>query len=159
MLHERLQRREENKVAIQVRMQDGSDEERIISPILDAFLVITSPRQDHPIGLEVDLGTEREQKWKAKVQQLARWTVGPYRTLFERRALRIAILTPDAKRLHQLRAWTRDELQTRGLSRFTNLFSFSDIPPDSDPQVLFLAPTWHLAAEETRLPLLQVDSD
>ena len=159
VLHERLQRREENKVAIQVRTQDGADEERIISPILDAFLVITSPAQNHPIGLEVDLGTEREEKWKAKVQQLARWTVGPYRTLFERRALRIAVLTPDAKRLHQLRTWTRDELQTRGLSRFTNLFAFTDVPPESDPQVLFLTPVWQLAADEPPIQLLQGDSE
>jgi hypothetical protein len=159
VLNDRLRTNVANQVTIHVKTRDSSIEEKIVSPILDALLIISSQGTTYPIGVEIDMGTESEEQWRSKVAALVQWVRGPYRSLFSYKAITIATVTTSQNRLQQLCAWTRDELQTTGRGKYLEIFVFTDVAPESDPQTLFLTPVWRLAAEETRFPLLQAESD
>ena len=72
--------------------------ERLVIP--DAAAVLTEQAADgrylHPLTLEVDLGTEKQVKWREKILGLLAFAESPgYRELFGTDAIRIAVVTPD----------------------------------------------------------------
>ncbi len=154
VLNDRLRTNAANQVTIRVRTRDGSIEEKTVSPILDAFLIISSEDTIYPIGVEIDMGTEHEEQWRSKTAALVAWVRGPYRSLFPYKGITIATVTTTQNRLQQLCAWTRDELQTTGRGKYLDIFVFTDVAPDSDPQLLFRSPVWYLAQQDQRLSLI-----
>ena len=154
ILHDQLRTNAANQVTIHIKIRDGSIEAKMLSPILDALVIISTKDITCPIGLEIDMGTESEDQWQSKVAALVEWIRGPYRSIFQYHALTIAVVTTTASRLQQLRAWTTEELQTTGRARYTDVFVLTDAPPDSDPQTLFLTPFWQLANRLERIALI-----
>ena len=82
VLNEELRNNPQNKVTIAAKGKSGAVIPKVVSPILDAFLVLESDTATYPIGLEIDMGTESEQQWREKVRALTTWEAGPYRKPF-----------------------------------------------------------------------------
>ena len=108
----------------------------------------------YTIDVEIDMGTESGEQWRRKIASLVQWVRCPYRSLFPYKAITIAVVTTTTSRLKQLRAWTGDELQTTGRGKYADIFVFTDVAPDSNPQLLFLSPVWYLAQQDQRLSLI-----
>lgn len=70
VLNDRLRTNAANQVSILAKTSDGSVEEKTISPILDALVVISTTDMTYPIGVEIDMGTESEEQWRRKIAAL-----------------------------------------------------------------------------------------
>src|SRR5512135_774161 len=129
---------------------------RSVAVIPDAWFELeVAGRQPVAIALELDRGTEDQQRWRAKVEALAAWAVGPYRQAFAADTLTIAVLTPDPARRQTLRTWTARELAHRNALPLAEIFLFSSVDPITvPPQALFFDPCWYEPLQRPPVGLL-----
>ncbi len=95
------------------------------------------------IALEVDRGSEGQQRWRQKVQALAAWASGPYQEAFASDNLTLAIVTPSRGRREQLAEWTSRALAASGYQELSPLFLFtSESLVERPPWEFFCTSSW-----------------
>ena len=100
---------------------DGRPHKAIPDAYLD-FIVREEGGYRRPIWLEIDRGSENEQRFRNKIRMLIEYTDSAYREHYGRRAVTIAIVAVGGTpHLAQLTRWTEAELEALGaqdLDRF-----------------------------------------
>jgi hypothetical protein len=109
------------------------------------------------LAIELDRGTEEKEPWRRKVRHLLRYANGPYQDAFGTRSITFAIVTTAGeKRLLELLAWTKAELELQKETSRGDLFVFTYVPPGPmDPDTMFLRPCWYQPFSESPLALLE----
>ncbi|HEU0074390.1 MAG TPA: replication-relaxation family protein [Dehalococcoidia bacterium] len=109
------------------------------------------------LAVELDRGTEEQKKWRRKVSNLLRYANGPYQETFGTRSLTVAVVTTAGeKRLLELLAWTRAELEAKQEKSQDDLFLFTSASPETmNSESMFLLPRWYRVFSETPLALLE----
>lgn len=139
MLHERTLKHE----PLYVQEGDGNK----LAVIMDAWLDLRlNGSQRMCLGLEIDLATEEQRKWRRKAFGLAQiCSQGLYQERFATTSLTIAVLTSGERRLSNLLRWT--ELALADLpdrDDAADLFHFTTLPlDDTTPEQLFCSPRWY----------------
>lgn len=135
-----LTERQLKRHPVRVRLPDG----RQTSVIPDGWLELQlEPEPPVAIALELDRGTEDQQRWRAKIQALAAWASGPYQEAFASDNLTLAIVTQSEARREQLADWTSRELAASGHEELAQLFVFtSDSPVQRPPFEFFCTSLW-----------------
>ncbi len=95
----------------------------------DGYFEIDQGELIHPMFLEVDLGTERAQVWRRKVELYLKFAIGgEFERLFRLKRFRVLVLLPSERRLEAVRRtvakrteklfWfaTQDQVATQGLA-------------------------------------------
>jgi hypothetical protein len=110
----------------------------------------------YPIALELDLGSERQTKWRAKIAGLLAWLDGPYESLFQTRNATIAVVCPGREsRAAVLCAWTAAALSQLGRRTDATHFLFTGQDPATlPPERFFRAPLCLQPFAATPLALL-----
>ena len=130
------------------------------SAIPDAYVNIRMADHTEPIFAEIDRGTQSESQWSQKVLGLITAAMQPYQEAFDITYLTFAVLTTRKRdRLQRLREWTYKTMQQQNLLAYQDAFLFTDLPPDSDPHVLFTAPVWYTMYENAPVRLLPKPKD
>ncbi len=125
------------------------------SAIPDAYMNIQIADHTEPIFAEIDKGTQSEAQWSKKVLGLITAAMHPYQEAFGITQLTFAVLTTrKGDRLQRLREWTYKTMQQQNLLAYQDAFLFTDVPPDSDPHVLFTEPVWYVMYENAPVRLL-----
>jgi hypothetical protein len=109
------------------------------------------------LAVELDRGTEEQKRWRRKVANLLRYANGPYQEAFGTRSLTFAVVTTAGeRRLLELLAWTRAELEARQETSQSDLFLFTHASPGPmDPESMFLQPRWYQPLSSSPLALLE----
>jgi hypothetical protein len=135
-------------------------ENRRLAVVLDGWVDLRLPNSQRMcLGLEVDMGTIEERRWRRKVRSLVACSQGPYQKRFGTESLTVAVVaTTSDKRLADLVRWTELELQELSDTEYAaDLFRFAHIPADStDPGDAFLSPHWYRPFHRLPAPLLEV---
>jgi hypothetical protein len=94
--------------------------------------------------VEVDLSTEYQTTWRAKVRALLAWLDGPYTELLHAGTATIAVVTPgEERRARLLQQWTETELTQLGKRDEGGAFLFTGMNPAAvAPAELFLGSSW-----------------
>ena len=130
------------------------------SAIPDAYVNIGMADHTEPIFGEIDKGTQSEAQWSKKVLGLIAAVMHPYQETFGITQLTFAVLTTrKGDRLQRLREWTYKTMQQQNLLAYQDAFLFTDLPPDSDPPVLFTEPVWYVMYENAPVRLLPEPND
>jgi len=156
-IHERALRRKPYKVTWQGER---------FSLIPDAFLDFRMMLPDGgyrrmPILLEHDRGSEQQRYFRRRIRAyLTLLKSEAYKDLLGVKSITIAFTTfVGAKRLAQMREWTRQELAVTNESKAIGLtFCFSSLTQPLDPYRLWLEPCWHTLLNEQPIPLLVEDN-
>src|SRR5512144_1620363 len=140
---------------VPVGSADGQSD-RSVAVIPDAwFELAVGTKKPVAIAVELDRGSEDQKRWRAKVEALAGWALGPYREDFAAVTLTIAVVTPDAARRDQLRAWTAQELDRIGQGELAEIFLFTDTDPVAiSPQKLSSGRCWYAPTTPEPVSLL-----
>jgi|RhiMetdeSRZDD1v2_1073273.scaffolds.fasta_scaffold09099_8 protein involved in plasmid replication-relaxation len=146
---------------------DGQETPALVIP--DAWLLFErSDGNQFPILVEIDRGTEYQERFKAHVQgRLELVRSGTYAKVFGMRAVVVAYVTtaacPDAAatRRATMQRWTDELLDDLDLSNWASLFRFAAVEYNTlYTAPLFDAPEWYRPDEpETALPLLPLPEE
>jgi len=125
--------------------------------IPDGWFSLIGQGYRYPRIVEVDLASERQDKWRRKARALAAWIRidGPHQRRMGVKDVRVAVVAPGRPaRAETLRLWTEAELgerhrDTGALFRFTGLD-----PATTDPATFFRAPVWQDAFGQEPVSLL-----
>jgi hypothetical protein len=118
----------------------------------------------YPFIVEVDLHSERQKAWRAKVRALLAWAENAqYQKLFSVRSGTFTVVSPgDCRHAEVLRIWTEGELQEIGRERAGARWLFTGNNPAITPaRRFFAARIWRAAfgdAPIAALPLEVVDA-
>lgn len=140
LVPERVLRAQKERVQV-----DGVN--RLVVP--DGWLSLLAKRNGrrvrYPLVLEVDLHTERQMKWRAKVRGLLAWADGPYATLFGTQCGTVAVICPGSeRRARTLSVWTATELTMLERQHDSARFLFTgENPAIIAPERLFLDAVWY----------------
>lgn len=151
MLHERALRRQP------LYVEDGAGHR--LAVVLDAWLDLRlNGSRRMCLGLEVDLGTEEQGRWRRKVRGLVACSHGPYQERFGTSSLTLAVLaTPGEKRRSDLLRWTELELADLPEKEdAADLFRFACLPEATPaaPEDLFCSPCWYRPFSSYATPLI-----
>ncbi len=148
-----------SEVTIAATNKAGKTEEIPIAVVPDAWLDFSLPNlQSLPILLEIDRGTEQQQKFKqhvaARIAYVRRG--GGYSKQFGTEYVSIAYATTGSQqRLQTMLTWTEEVMRDLGKQSFSRVFHFLSLPQgDLDPDWLFLSPTWKRPFEKQPVALL-----
>jgi hypothetical protein len=137
------------------------DREQRVTP--DGFWSVISQegsrRFRNPFILEVDLSTERQEKWRAKVRALLAWWDNPqYEQLFGTTQATFAVISPGRERHAQtLRLWTEAELTELGRRNLGEQWLFTGANPATlDVDAFFPGRIWRQAFGEEPVAALEV---
>ena len=130
-------------VRVQLVSRDGT-QHRSVAVIPDAwFELAVGDQRPVAIAVELDRGSEDQKRWRAKVEALAAWALGPYREAFGAETLTIATVTPTAARREQLRTWTAQELSRIGQPALGEIFLFTSADPvTTSPRTFLFGRCW-----------------
>src|SRR5512144_1138734 len=131
-------------VRVDLTSPDGK-QTRSVAVIPDAWFELSvGQKKPVAIAVELDRGSEDQKRWRAKIEALAAWALGPYREAFGNDTLTIAVVTPDEVRRDQLRTWTSQELVRIGQSELAEIFLFTSGDPVAiTPQKFFFGKCWY----------------
>jgi hypothetical protein len=145
----------------------GKTEEVPILVVPDAWLdflfsTSTTPRQ--PILVEIDRGTEQQQKFKEHIASRITYVRkgGAYSQQFGTQYVTIAYATTGSdQRVQTMLTWAREVMRDLGKTSFSPIFHFVRLPQDEhrellqlDPEWLFLSPVWQTPNEKQPVALL-----
>lgn len=154
MLHERTLKHEPMYV------QDADGNKQVV--VMDAWLDLNlNGSQRMCLGLEIDMGTEEQRKWRRKSYGLARvCSQGLYQERFGTNSLTIAVLASGQRRLSNLLRWTELELaDLPDKDDAADLFRFTTLPAaEATPEQLFCSPCWYKPFSSDRMPLIDPPS-
>ena len=126
-------------------LRSRSYKTRTFTIIPDGFLRFT--QGDKPIRflVEHDRGTEEQQHFRRRISAYRDYlSVEPITVLFS--------TLQGAKRLEQMREWTRKELAG---SQVTAYFRFASFHPPLDPDTIWLRPNWYTTLHDEPIALLK----
>ena len=91
----------------------------------DAYFELTSPKDIHPMFLEVDLGSESQKIWQRKTRHYLDLAVsGEFGRLFHQSRFRVLVAANSERRLQQIRKTVA--AQTEKIFRFSTLANIND---------------------------------
>jgi hypothetical protein len=151
MLHDRTLK--------QKPMYVPDEEGRKLAVVMDGWLNLRLPNTQHMcLGLEIDMGTVEQKKWRRKARSLVACTHGQYQEAFGTSSLTVAVLaTPGPKRMSDLLHWTELELaELPDKDEAADLFRFASVDPAAvPPEDVLLAPYWYRPFQKHPVPLLE----
>jgi len=115
----------------------------------------------YPIALEVDMGSEKQTKWRDKIRGLLAWMDSPsYEKLFGTRSVTTAVICPGKpKHAGVLCAWTEAELEVLKRRRDGKHFLFTGANPATIvPRAFFGEPTWQEPFAQGPVSLLELEA-
>lgn len=149
-IHERTLKRTPYKVTL-----NGQH----ISLIPDGFLDVRQRRQNMPdlsltLLLEHDRGTEQQDHFRRRIRAYSAFlSSGAYKQLLGTERITVAFTTfISAKRVTQMREWTKAELATD--PQLAGLFIFAELPKPLEPRNLLFEKRWYTLANDQPIALL-----
>lgn len=127
---------------------------KTIKLIPDAFLVFGFQGRHLPLYVEHDRSTEQEQHFKRRIRVYVEGIkTGAIQSRFGIRKLTVAFTTFEGeKRLHQMREWTREELEKEPWE-VGSVFAFASLSKPASPSI-WLEDCWYMAYEQPQFALL-----
>lgn len=130
---------------------DTNGKRERIPVLMDGYMQVVirynnGDRYRFPIGLEMDLATEKQYYWRKKIRGLLEWYRTVYPQLFNTQDLTICVVTPSGtERLEELLYWTELELEALGQQQQADLFCFTSEPFETGtPSVFFFGEHWYV---------------
>jgi hypothetical protein len=155
IVHEREVKRQPIQVAIAWGRKGEPQQERV--PLLpDAWITLTyRSGKQRRVALELDRGTEEQQKWRRKVRAYLAYSETLYPAHHAPVPLTIAVVaTPSHKRREVLVRWTQAELEVTGLRKRAFLFRLAHLSGSEPARTVFLAPRWYRPFDAKQLTLI-----
>jgi len=128
---------------------------------LDFRLSIAGHLYAMPVWVELDRGTEWGETLKKKLRSIiAAVNTSAFEALFGVSSITVAIATTEGiKRVDLMRSFVQQELQNMGITHLANIFLFTALPLDIQPQTIFLSPLWYTPDNNTPVPLLDLNEE
>jgi hypothetical protein len=149
-IHERTLKRTPYKVTL-----NGQH----VSLIPDGFLDVRQRRQNLPdmsltLLLEHDRGTEQQEHFRRRIRAYSAFlSSGAYKQLLNTERVTVAFTTfVSAKRVAQMREWTKQELITD--PQLAAFFIFAELPKPLEPHNLLFERRWYSITSDTPIALL-----
>ena len=122
----------------------------------DGDVTMTAFDSDYNLWLELDRGTEHQDKWKAKVEAIVRHA----ETLGQEPITIMVVTTGGAERRNTLWEWTGEKLEAMGRRSWADLFRITTNEPDVIPErEFFVAPRWVRPFDPELYPLLDAPQE
>jgi Replication-relaxation len=138
-----------------VAMPDGSMEAYMADGWLELRVDTNDGRFQECLLLELDQGTMGQSRWRRKVAKIIGFSEQCYEREFGTSALTVAVVTTQGeKRRDDLLAWTEGELEAGGRPGDADLFRFTALRPETEPDILFRSPSWQRPFDSVSLPLV-----
>jgi len=115
----------------------------------------SGPTYSMALILEHDRGTEQQEHFKRRIQAYRAYlSVGAYKQQFSTERVTVAFTTfVSAKRVAQMREWTKAELQTE--PQLAGMFIFAELPKPLEPRHLLFERRWYTLASDQPIALLE----
>jgi len=123
---------------------------------LDFRLALPDGQRRMSVLLEHDRGTEEQRHFRRRIRAYIMMLKSEaHKDWFGVKSITIAFTTfVGAKRLAQMREWTKQELAVTGESKAIGLaFCFANLTQSLDPHYLWLEPCWYTSYEEGQQPI------
>ncbi len=154
-------RRDALEVMVTLPNKAGKQQEVPIPVVPDAWLDFFLSLQTNPtlpILVEIDRGTEQQQKFKEHIATRLAYVRrgGAYFQQFNTEYVTIAYATTGSEqRVRTMLAWTEEVMRDLQKQHFSELFHFTSLPEgELDPERLFLQPVWHVPFQRQLATLL-----
>jgi hypothetical protein len=111
------------------------------------------------VVFELDRATEARVDWERKLKAYAHYIDGPYQHDYQVEHFpTIAVVTPDHRRLRELKAWSQDALQRLSNPHLANCLYFAAFTPvEITPLQVFASPIWETIHDVYHQQLLPED--